>query len=248
MMNKDTTPVNIAVGKPAGEDDLIIVRRHRLVSERIPSAEGVLLDFGCGSGAQTHLFAGEFPSIIGLDVGQPSLRELKAGALVRGQQDIILPLAYDGDHFPLCDSSIDCAVSFEVLEHVEHETQTLSELARVIKPGGFLAMSVPNRWWIFETHGANLPLLPWNRVPFFSWLPTPIHDRWARARIYSRREIRKKVESAGFDIVEALYITAPMDVVKWRWLKKTLRATIFRNDTTHSPFLSTAVLVVARRQ
>ncbi|MCK4538409.1 MAG: class I SAM-dependent methyltransferase [Candidatus Krumholzibacteria bacterium] len=247
-MNVDTTPVNLAAGKPAGEDDLIVVRRHRLVSERITRREGVLLDFGCGSGAQTYLFAGEFPSIIGLDIGLSSLRELKAGALARGQQGVILPLAYDGDHFPIRDCSVDCTVSFEVLEHVEHERRTLSELARVIRPGGLLAMSVPNRWWIFETHGANLPLLPWNRVPFFSWLPTPIHDRWARARIYSRKEICGKLESAGFDIVEALYITAPMDVVKWSWLKRTLRATIFRGDTTHSPFLSTAVLVIAKRR
>ncbi len=247
-MNKDTTPVNLAAGKPAGEDNLIIVRRHRLVSERIPFREGVLLDFGCGSGAQTCLFAGEFSSVIGLDVSLPLLRELRAGAFARGQQGIILPLAYDGDHFPLRDSSVDCAVSFEVLEHVEHERQVLSELARVIRPGGLLAISVPNRWWIFETHGANLPLLPWNRVPFFSWIPTPVHDRWARARIYSRREICGKVESAGFDIVEELYITAPMDVVSWGWLKRALRTTIFRNDTTRFPFLSTAVLVIARRR
>ncbi len=155
---------------------------------------------------------------------------------------------YDGRNIPLADGSVDFAVSFEVLEHVKEEAQILAELARVTRPGGILAMSVPNRWWIFETHGANLPLLPWNRVPFFSWLPKGLHDRWARARIYTKREICGKLSGAGFEILDSAYVTAPMDVVRWRPLRKFLRSTLFRNDRTGVPWMSTAVLVVARRR
>ena len=35
-----------------------------------------------------------------------------------------------------------------------------AECLRVLKPGGRFIISVPNKWWIFETHGADLPLLP----------------------------------------------------------------------------------------
>jgi 2-polyprenyl-3-methyl-5-hydroxy-6-metoxy-1,4-benzoquinol methylase len=136
-------------------------------------------------------------------------------------------------------------VSFEVLEHVDDERRALDELRRVLKPGGRLAMSVPNKWWVFETHGAALPLLKWNRVPFFSWLPKPLHDRWARARIYTRGEITGKLRAAGFDVLESGYITAPMDVVKDPRLQTILRRIVFRGDRTRVPFLSTAVLVVA---
>jgi hypothetical protein len=110
-----------------------------------------------------------------------------------------------------------------------------------------LAISVPNRWWVFETHGAALPLLKWNRVPFFSWLPKPLHDRWARARIYSRREIVRKLGAAGFRVEFSLYITAPMDVVKNPAVQGMLRRVIFRGDRTALPILSTAVLVICRR-
>jgi SAM-dependent methyltransferase len=142
---------------------------------------------------------------------------------------------------------VDYAISFEVLEHVRHEQNALSELCRVIKPGGKLVMSVPNRWWVFETHGANLPVLPWNRVPFFSWLPKTLHDRYARARIYTRGEIVGKISRAGFSVERSLYITAPMDVVKWPPAQRLLRATVFRGDLTRIPTLSTAVMVTAER-
>jgi hypothetical protein len=110
-----------------------------------------------------------------------------------------------------------------------------------------LALSVPNRWWIFETHGAELPYLRWNRVPFFSWLPKRIHDRYARARIYRRREIVRLLRDHGFEIETSLYMTAPMDVVRLGPLRRLLRATVFRPDRTRLPWLATAVLVIARR-
>src|SRR5690606_1113880 len=82
----------------------------------------------------------------------------------------------------------DRIISFEVIEHLTSE-DAVQFYYESLKPGGLMAISVPNKWWIFETHGAKLPLLPWNRVPFFSWLPTPIHEKWANARIYTRKRI-----------------------------------------------------------
>jgi hypothetical protein len=101
---------------------------------------------------------------------------------------------------------------------------------------------------VFETHGAHLPLLPWNRVPFFSWLPRAIHRKYAKARIYRKSEIVKLLEDHSFEVLEALYITAPMDVVKSPWLKHLLRSTVFSGDTTIVPWLSTSVLVHCKRR
>ena len=69
-------------------------------------------------------------------------------------------------------------------------------------------------------------------MPLFSWLPKRLHDRWARARIYRRREITALLERSGFEVLEARYLTAPMDVVGWAPLRDALRATLFRGDTT----------------
>ena len=99
---------------------------------------------------------------------------------------------------------------------------------------------------MFETHGAKLPLLPWNRVPFFSWLPTFIHERFANARIYTKARIKNLLEENGFEVLEMQYITAPMDVLKEGKLKRFLVNNIFNSETTTVPFLSTSVFIVAR--
>ena len=246
-MTNSTAPTHLARGKSAESTDLLIQRRHRMVVAMAPPRGGVLLDFGCGTGPQTMLFAPHFDKVLGADVEEGSLRELDRLAREANLSDRIETVHYDGFTLPVESGSVDYAISFEVLEHVDDEKRALEELHRVLKPGGVLAMSVPNRWWVFETHGAALPLLKWNRVPFFSWLPKPIHDRWARARIYSRREITRKLRAAGFTIQQAVYVTAPMDVVRNPALQKGLRTVVFRGDRTSCPFLSTAVLVTCHR-
>jgi hypothetical protein len=84
-------------------------------------------------------------------------------------------------------------------------------------------------------------------VPFFSWLPAPIHRRFARARIYTRGEIVRRMRDAGFEVLAARYLTAPMDVVKQPALARLLRRTVFAGDSTRWPWLSTSVFVMARR-
>lgn len=247
MVAQSSAPDHIARGKSAQSTDLIIERRHRMVQPFAGGRRGTLLDFGCGTGTQTLLFADEFDHITGVDVDAPALQKFRDAIARRGLSGRVDALEYDGTTLPLRDASVDFAISFEVLEHVLDERRALEELQRVLKPGARLAMSVPNRWWVFETHGAALPLLKWNRVPFFSWLPKPLHDRWARARIYSRGEIIRKLRAAGFVIDSAVYITAPMDVVSSAAVQRLLRRTIFRGDHTTIPFLSTAVLVFATR-
>ncbi len=247
MTDTHTAPAHLAKGKAAASTDLIIARRHRLVNELAPPAGGVLLDFGCGSGAQTLLFAPAFDRTIAVDVDRAYVEECARRAAAAGLEGKVRCVAYDGRTLPIENESVDRVVSFEVLEHVDDEALALSELRRVLKRDGVLAMSVPNRWWIFETHGAALPLLPWHRVPFFSWLPKGLHDRWARARIYSRGEIVRKLEAAGFRVQESVLVTAPMDVVKNQTAQRWLRTLVFRGDRTHVPFLATAVLVIATR-
>jgi len=248
MVAQSSAPDHIARGKSAQATDLIIERRHRMVQPFMEGRRGTLLDFGCGTGDQTLLFLDDFEHIVGVDVDTASIEKFKHTVSTRNLAARIEIVEYDGRTLPLADASVDFAISFEVLEHVLDERRALDELHRVLKPGARLAMSVPNRWWVFETHGAALPLLKWNRVPFFSWLPKPLHDRWARARIYSRREIVGKIRDAGFSIDDAVHITAPMDVVKNPRVQGFLRSVIFRGDRTSVPFFSTAVLVIASRK
>jgi SAM-dependent methyltransferase len=72
---------------------------------------------------------------------------------------------------PLPDADFDGMLLNEVLDHVANDEATLSELLRVLRPGGHLALFSPNGCFPIEGHGLNLndrrsfghpvPLIPW---------------------------------------------------------------------------------------
>lgn len=239
-------PAAVALGKPVSYGDHVVERRVRLVESMGPLAGGRLLDVGCGNGAQTVRWADRFDAVVGLDVVAHHLEAFDA-VLAGMPGHRITTQLYGGDAMPFAAASFDAVISIETLEHVTDEARTLQEIHRVLRPGGVLVISVPNKWWVFETHGARLPLLPWNRVPFFSWLPAPLHRRWARARIYTRRGIEERLRRHGFVIETSRYLAAPMDAARPAALAHFLRATLFRGPGTRWPILATSIFVRARR-
>lgn len=234
------------LGRPADADDLIIRRRvelTRLVPGFCRKGEN-LLEIGCGNGASIMLLHTDFNECVGVELfpeHEQVFTQLKAQHQAnncRFQRHNIEAEPVSGNFSRL--------ISFEVIEHLRTE-DAVTNYFQSLQPGGMAVFSVPNKWWIFETHGARLPLLPWNRVPFFSWLPRPLHERWANARIYTRRRIVKLLEKHGFVVQKTAYITAPLDVLKEGTLKRFLQRYIFRGNTTKIPFLSTSILVTAVR-
>ena len=246
VLKRSTSEGVPALGKPASYGDFVLGRRLQLIDEMGPFHGGRLLDVGCGNGAQTVRLLDRFAEVVGLDVVPAHLTEFET-YLVRQGVAHCRTVLYDGGTMPFDDASFDAVLSIETLEHVASEAGTLAEIRRVLRRGGTLVVSVPHKWWIFETHGANLPLLPWNRVPFFSWLPRPLHSRWARARIYTRGQAVSLLRGAGFEVLASRYLTAPMDVVQNAGLATFLRRTLFSGASTHVPVLSTSVFVMARR-
>lgn len=235
------------LGRPADFEDKIVQRRVALVRE-IPGFVGEnldLLDIGCGNGASMFLLAKEFQYCLGLEVEtahQNAFEHYKKEHHINNCDFRI----FDIENQAL-EQKFDRIISFEVIEHLRDD-KNVSFYYNTLKSGGIAAISVPNKWWIFETHGARLPLLPWNRVPLFSWLPRPIHERFANARIYTKDRIKNLLENAGFQVERIDYITAPLDVLKNGKLKNWLVNNIFKGDVTKVPFLSTSLFVVARKK
>jgi len=95
-----------------------------------------VLDVGCGEGYLLRKAARSASLALGADVAESRLRATRDGP-------IELAVA-DAQRLPFADASFDRMICTETLEHVADAQLTLRELARVLRPGGRLAVSVPH--------------------------------------------------------------------------------------------------------
>jgi ubiquinone/menaquinone biosynthesis C-methylase UbiE len=111
-----------------------LVRKHALPG--LP-----ILDAGCGTGLNLrHLPAGS----IGLDINP---RNVETVSQRLPQQRCVVG---DVEAMPFGDATFGTVVCTEVLEHVPHPRRALTEIHRVLMPGGVLVGSVPARSWIWR--------------------------------------------------------------------------------------------------
>ncbi len=150
-----------------------------------------VLDMGCGSGrhaleayrrgADVIAFdqdADELAGLADLFAAMRDAGEVPAGAQADVKQG-------DAAGLPFADGEFDRVVASEVLEHVEDDTAAVAELARVLRPGGTMAVTVP-RW------------LP-ERV---CWaLSREYHEvEGGHVRVYTRSGLRATLERAGLRV------------------------------------------------
>ena len=100
-----------------------------------------LLDVGSGRGYGDAMLLAVTEFIVGLDYDLESLRH--AAGRYAGHR--LHFMRGDAHSLPFADETFDAVVSIEVIEHVEHPEKMASEMARVLKPGGCLILSTPNR-------------------------------------------------------------------------------------------------------
>ncbi|HNT74101.1 MAG TPA: methyltransferase domain-containing protein [Anaerolineae bacterium] len=101
-------------------------------------AGGTLLDVGCSTG----IFLAEMRRHSGWEVWgvEPNA---EAAAYARDALHLTVTTGALADaHFP--DAHFDVVTMFDVLEHVHAPRETLREIRRILRPGGYLICSVPN--------------------------------------------------------------------------------------------------------
>jgi SAM-dependent methyltransferase len=104
---------------------------------RYVPAGGRALDVGCGLGDVLSDLPPSYERF-GVDYSEGNVRRAKArlGADAHLQQASIFSLPFDNAQFDLC-------LCLEVLEHVEDDEKAVSEIQRVLRPGGYVIASVP---------------------------------------------------------------------------------------------------------
>ena len=150
----------------------------------------LVLDMGCGGGRHAFETVRRGCRIVALDQSLEELVNVKntfaamidAGELhshVQGQ-----PVSADALKLPFADGTFDRIICSEVLEHIPDDHTAIGELARVLRPGGSIALTVPA--WVAEK-------ICWK-------LNDEYHAPKAvgrHVRIYRRSQLRSKIRQVG---------------------------------------------------
>ncbi|HKW90377.1 MAG TPA: class I SAM-dependent methyltransferase [Methylomirabilota bacterium] len=104
-----------------------------------------VLDVGCANGAHTLKAASRVKQVLGMDYDVAQLQVAAATARSRRTPNVRL-IAWDLTRpFPFPDGTFDSALFLDVIEHLATRQPVLREIRRVLKPGGRLLVSGPNR-------------------------------------------------------------------------------------------------------
>lgn len=151
----------------------------------VPLASGNVFEIGCGGGLnQAYYVADQISGFAGMDPSAKGLEFARAAALAKGWSADIR--SGEGEAIPFEDARFDCVVCTYTLCSVRDPQQVLSELRRILKPGGRL---------LFAEHGRapDAAVLKWQeRIE-------PVWKRLAGG-CHLTRPISSAIAQAGFAV------------------------------------------------
>lgn len=151
-----------------------------------------IIDIGCGFGEFAVAYAEE-PIDMGIDL---CARDLYTATKTGKYKNVTWADARD---LPFMDNSYGSIFSISTLEHIENSDKVLSELYRVLKPGGILFLTLETD----EVDKATFyrPFLERNGLRWLSaYLSKEYNTLFHRHSLLSKKEWITKVKKAGFDI------------------------------------------------
>jgi ubiquinone/menaquinone biosynthesis C-methylase UbiE len=127
------------------------------------------LEIGCGSGIISLEISKVVKHMTAVDVTDKVLNKAieSYGISELGFRFIVA----DGTNLPFPDASFDIVVCNQVIEHVGDQDKLIAEVYRVLRSDGICYMATPNRLWPIEPHTS---------LPFLSYLPKSIANRYVR--------------------------------------------------------------------
>jgi SAM-dependent methyltransferase len=178
---------------PAGLTPSDLQLRLKFLLARVRAGE-LVLDVGCGEGRFTAELVAAGVHGVGIDVAEEPLRRARAA-----HPEVDVQLVDPCGPWPLADASFDAVWAGEVIEHVADTAGWLSEIRRVLRPGGRLLVSTPN-------HGRLAVLRLALSARAFDAHFDPRSDH---LRFYTRRTLISLLEDFGFQEVSTAAAAGP---------------------------------------
>jgi SAM-dependent methyltransferase len=151
----------------------------------------LLLDLGCGAGRHAYGALRRGARVIAVDRAADEVRQVRfmiAAMHAKGELEALGSGCVQADALalPFAEATFDRVVVSEVLEHVPDDAAAIAELARVLAPGGTLAVSVPRAWpeavnWALSREYHDVP--------------------GGHVRIYRRSVLWSRLRAAGLEVV-----------------------------------------------
>ena len=150
-----------------------------------------VLDLGCGGGRHAFEVYRRGASVIAFDHDHGELRQVGGMTAAMAAAGEAGPPARagvacgDATSMPFADATFDRVIAAEVLEHIPADQRAMAEIARVLKPGGLAAVTVPA--WLPER-------VCWRLSDSYHGKPG------GHVRIYTRAELSAKLRRAGLAV------------------------------------------------
>ena len=148
------------------------------------------LEVGSGGGILTEEICKMGFTTTGIDPAEESVITATNHAKAGG-----LNIKYDqgsGENLPYAEGSFDCVFCCDVLEHVQDLPKVISEISRVLKPGGVFFYDTLNRTFISKLVAIKI----WQEWKRWAFMPSNLHV-WEM--FIKPQEIKALLQKSGFD-------------------------------------------------